>query len=220
MSRKVNARATCRADEHVSSCPSTEAHAARSRSRDAHSYMTSRSTGESGAVLILALVYLVTIGLVVAALASWASNDLNNTTKFNAVNELHYSVSSVTNTAIQTIRYSPLPSATPTQKQPTALGNCWTPSGTPNSQLTINTYTVTVWCSTFEDNTSGNTRQVTFYACLSSLTSTQCQSTPLLTAVVTFDDYPTGGGILLTSQCNLGAGQCGYSQTLNSWIWR
>lgn len=173
--------------------------------------------GESGAVLILALVYLVSIGLVVTALASWASNDLNNTTKFNASSELHYALSGATNTAIQTIRYSPMPPATPTQKQPTTVGKCWTPSST----LTINTYSVTVWCSTVEDNdnTSGNTRQVTFYACLSTLSSSQCQNTPRLTVVVIFDDYPIGGGVPLTQQCNLGVGQCGYTQTLISWIW-
>ncbi|HEV3266833.1 MAG TPA: hypothetical protein VGZ68_00345 [Acidimicrobiales bacterium] len=175
---------------------------------------------ESGAVLILALVYLVSIALVVTALASWASNNLNNTTNFNAANELHYALSSATNTAIQTIRYAPLPSSTPTQKQATTLGNCWIPSGTPNSTLTINTYSVTVWCSTYEDNTSGATRKVTFYACLSSLTSSQCQIAPNLTAVVVFDDYPTGGGVLLSQQCNVGAGQCGYNQTLTSWIWK
>ena len=174
---------------------------------------------ESGAVLILALIYITTISLVVAALASWATNDLNNTGKFNSSNELHYAVSSVTNTAIQTIRYSPLPSATPTKKQATPIGNCWTPTGTPNSQLTINGYTVAVWCSTYENLASGNTRTVTFYACLNSLTSSQCQSTPMLTAGVAFDDYPTGGGVLLSTQCNLGIGQCGYNQTLNSWIW-
>jgi hypothetical protein len=179
------------------------------------------SNDERGAVLILALVYLVSIGLVVTALASWASNDLNNTTTFNTSSELHYALSSATNTAIQSIRYSPQPSSfTPTQKQATPLGNCWPPT-TSNSTLTINTYSVTVWCSTFEDNSNGNgnTRTVTFYACLSSSTAVQCQSAPRLTAVVVFDDYPLGGGVRLNQQCNLGVGQCGYSQTLISWIW-
>ncbi|HEV3187314.1 MAG TPA: hypothetical protein VGZ04_04620, partial [Acidimicrobiales bacterium] len=93
-------------------------------------------------------------------------------------------------------------------------------SGTPNSTLTINTYSVTVWCSTVEDNTIAATRQVTFYACLSSFSSAQCQSTPRLIAVVVFDDYPGRGGAQLNQQCNVGSGQCGYTQTLTSWIWK
>ena len=38
---------------------------------------------ESGAIIILALVYIVAVSLIVGALADWATNDLNNTTKFN-----------------------------------------------------------------------------------------------------------------------------------------
>lgn len=186
------------------------------RSGDAHS--------EAGAVLILALVYIIVISLTVAALASWSTNDLHNTGNFKATSELHYAVSSATNTAIQSIRYAPLPSSTPPQKQatPTPPGNCWTPTGSPtSSQVTINNYTVDVWCSTYEDlsNGSGNTRTVTFYACLSTLTSAQCQNAPMLKAVVIFDDYPSGGGVFVPVQCNLGVGQCGYDQTLISWIW-
>lgn len=193
-----------------------------SRSRDEGSSRRVESHGESGAVLILALVYIIAISLTVAALASWSTNDLRNTGNFNATSELHYAVSSAVNTAIQSIRYSPLPSSTPPQKQatPTPPGNCWTPTGgATSSQVTINGYTVDVWCSTYEDLTSGSTRTVTFYACLSTLTAAQCQSTPKLEAVVVFDDYPTGGGVLLTTQCNLGIGQCGYDQTLTSWNW-
>lgn len=199
-----------------------DARATMSRSRGARLCRRSDPNSESGAVLILALVYIIAISLTVAALASWSTNDLRNTGNFKATSELHYAVSSATNTAIQSIRYAPLPSSTPPQKQatPTPPGNCWTPTGGPtSSQVTINGYTVDVWCSTYEDLTSGSTRTVTFYACLSTLTAAQCQSTPKLEAVVVFDDYPTGGGVLLPTQCNLGVGQCGYDQTLTSWIW-
>lgn len=195
-------------------------HVMMNRTRDARVCRRVDVRGEAGAVLILALVYLVSIGLVVTALATWATNDLHNTATFKSVSELHYAVSSTTNTAIQSIRFSPMPASTPTQKSNTPVGNCWNPaSGSPSSQLTINGYTVSVWCSTYEDNNIGATRQVTLYACLSTLSSAQCQSTPLLTAVVVFDDYPPGGGVLLTSQCNPSSSQCGYLQTLTSWIW-
>ena len=188
---------------------------------------------------MLALVYIVAVSLMVGALAGWAMNDLHNTTKFHSASELHYAVSSATNTAIQSIRYSPFPSTPTTAQyagQPTPLGNCWTPAvnpPSPASQILINNYTVAVWCSTVITLSQANTRTVTFYACLSTLTSSSspsdisaapglCQLNPSLTAVVAFDDYPSGGGLLLTTQCNLAphfAGQCGEGQTLLSWIW-
>lgn len=183
-----------------------------------------RSSSEAGAVLILALVYIISVSLIVGALASWAMNDLRNTTNFRSASSLHYAVSSATNVAIQAIRTSPMPSATPIQKTPTPLGNCWTPAtGSPVSQLLIDNYTIAVFCTTVEDLTQGTTRTVTFYSCVSTsaiiASPALCQANPILTVVEVFDDYPASGGILLTTQCNLGVGVCGEGQTLTSWIW-
>src|ERR1019366_4334303 len=90
------------------------------------------SRSESGAILILALVYIFTVGLIVAALADWATNDLNNTAHFTTARSLPYALSSVTDTAIQRIRYTPLPSTTPVTNVPpppaSAPGYCWTPA--------------------------------------------------------------------------------------------
>jgi hypothetical protein len=139
---------------------------------------------EAGAILILALVYIISISMVVGALADFAMNDLNNTNQFSSASTLHYAATSVTDVAIQTIRYTPIP-ADPTQAeeqglQATPLGNCWTPpvvSGNyTNSQLTIDKDPVAVWCTTTEDLSTNNaegyllsTRAVTFYACPSKL---------------------------------------------------
>jgi hypothetical protein len=188
---------------------------------------------EAGAVLILALAYILAISLIVGAMADWAMNDLNNTKHFNSTSQLHIAVSSVTNLAIQNIRYTPDPS-TPTSN-PTGLGTCWVPQpvGSPAfSQYLIDTYTVAVWCNTSTDFSSEMTRTVTFYACLSSLSSssspsaistamTNCSNSPLLTAVVVFDDYPAQGAPGQTVQCNApqGLGQCGEGMDLQSWIW-
>jgi hypothetical protein len=192
-----------------------------------------RRRNESGAVLILALVYIIAISLIVGALASWAMNDLNNTGKFESASELHYAVSSVTNLAIESIRYTPLPSSTPPQA-PASTGwePCWTPATGPQvSQMLIDGYTIAVWCNVVEQNTSANTRTVTFIACRSALTSSDpnlaadtttaqinCQAAPLLTVVVIFDDYPARGAPVLGVQCNL-VGQCGEGMTQQSWIW-
>jgi len=186
---------------------------------------------ESGAVLILALAYIVAISLIVGALADWAMNDLNNTTKFNSTSQLHVAVSSITDLAIQNIRYAPDPTNPNPSPNPTPLGTCWVPVTGPNvSQYAIDNYTVAVWCSTLMAFASDQTRTVTFYACLSSLTSSSspgaitsasvnCQASPMLKAVVVFDDYPAQGAPGQTLQCNIGLGQCGEGWKLQSWTW-
>ena len=189
---------------------------------------------EAGAVLILALAYILAISLIVGALADWTMNDLNNTTHFNSTAQLHIAVSSVTNLAIQNIRYTPDPSNAANLIS-TPLGPCWAPaSGSPTnvSQYLVDTYTVAVWCTTSTTFASEQTRTVTFYACLSSLTSgssnstittatTNCQNTPKLKAVVVFNDYPPQGAPGQTLECDapLGLGQCGEGMKLQSWIW-
>jgi hypothetical protein len=44
-------------------------------------------------------------------------------------------------------------------------------------------------------------------------------SSPTLQAVVTIDDYPSGGGGLLTQTCSGGQGVCGFAATTNQWTW-
>ena len=158
-------------------------------------------------------------------------NDLNNTTKFSSTGQLHVAVSSITDLAIQNIRYTPDPSNPTPTPNPTALGTCWVPQSGPDvSQYSIDNYEVAVWCSTYMAFASDKTRTVTFYACLSTLTSSSspsdittamnnCQSSPTLTAVVVFDDYPLQGAPGQTLQCNLGLGQCGEGWQLQTWTW-
>ncbi len=81
--------------------------------------------GEAGAILILALAYLVIISLVVAMLSTWVSNNLNNSTKFSAANSLTIAASGMTDLAIQYVRYNPLISDSTTVGVPTAWGPCW-----------------------------------------------------------------------------------------------
>jgi hypothetical protein len=195
-----------------------------------------RPLDEVGAVLILALVYIISISMVVGALADFAMNDLNNTTKFSAASTEHYAVTGVAQLAIQTIRYAPIPS-NPTAAElgtpptPSPLGECWVPtSGYVSMSSAVDNDPVAVWCTTTINLASANTRIVTFYACPTSLTSSstspqvsaaaaRCVANPYLTTVVAFDDYPSGGAAPLAVQCNLGDGQCGEGSTLETWTW-
>ena len=176
---------------------------------------------ETGAVLVLALVYIISISLIVGALADWAMNSLNNTTIFRSVSQLHYAIGGVTNSAIHDVRYNPIPkypTSTDYSGVPTTLSPCW--GSGPISQLALNNISVAVWCTTVINLTQPNTRTVTFYSCPSAFNGSQCQLNPTLTAVVAFDDYPAGGGALLSAQCNLiDPQQCGEGQTLEKWQW-
>jgi hypothetical protein len=183
---------------------------------------------ERGAVLILALVYIVVISAMVATLTGWASNDLNNTTKFQSTSEEHYALASAMDTAIETERYAPDPvgssvTAAELGGAATPLGECWQPANGAAYQVplsgNIDGYVVAVWCTTQINLASSTTRSMTAYACPVSVSSTNCEQSPSLTAIVQYDDYPTPSGPQLNEQCDEETGQCGYSETLISWSW-
>jgi hypothetical protein len=174
----------------------------------------SRERSETGAILILALVYIVVVSVIVAALASWATNDLNNTSKFNSARSLQFALGSVTDTAIQSIRYYPMLTANQTlnASPPTY---CWAPTGSYSTdELVIDGEAVQVWCSTTENFASSQTRVVTFSACLTTISATACALHPQLQAVVAFDDYPPGESPTLSTTCS---STCGEGMLLDNW---
>lgn len=180
------------------------------------------SASEQGSVLILALVYIIAISLIVGALADWAMNDLNNTTQFQSASSLDYAASSAVQVGIQSVRYTPNFTSNAT------LGECWQPQSGNVSQLTVNGNQVAVWCQTsFTYNNYNFTRDVSFYACPSTLTSSSsagvvltagknCVNQPaLLYAEVAYGDYQPGNSFS-SSICTT---TCGYSATEENWTW-
>src|ERR1700677_4975305 len=179
---------------------------------------------DAGAIIVLALIYILIVSLTVGALITWIMNDLTNTSHFQNSSSLRYAATSATDAAIQSIRYSPIPSTTPTQGVATPVSYCWTPftvvnGSTDVSELTIDGYTIGVWCSTSEYLASSDTRDVMIYACQVSAEATgaACQNQTLLTAEVAIDDYPAGGGPTFTAQCNQLGDSCGAGTTLENW---
>lgn len=168
-----------------------------------------RQRGENGSSLVLALVFMIVTSLVVLSLANLAKNDLNNTAKFKSAQSLQSTANSATELAVNSIRYNFMPqtlNASPPQP-------CWTASPTP-SEVTLNGQSISVWCSTQWTPLSDNTRVVTIVACDSSASAAACASTPVLQAVVTFDDYPSPRGAASTAQCT---STCGVGMTVDSW---
>jgi hypothetical protein len=183
-----------------------------------------RASGEEGAILMLALAYLVVIGLVVALLSTWVSNDLNNSSKFSSANSLTVAASGMTDLAIQYVRYTPLitnnqltGSLNPTENA-SPLVACW--GGTSITAIpAIDGFQVAVWCSTVWQPLVAQTRTVTFYACPISVLAAACQAGPtLLTATVTYDDYPPAPARSAPIQ-DLCTVFCGQGMTIDSWQW-
>lgn len=217
----------------------------RSRSYESRTGIQAPEPDERGAVLLLALAFIVVVSVVVAALALWATSDVNNSTIFYSASAQNYAANAATQAAVEAIGATPEPSsptsaynATTNQNgtpligdnYPSSPGVCWGTSTSssvtiPGSQIgpgsqTGPAITMSVWCSTIENLTNipgtTNTRVVTIYTCLSTVaTAALCEASPLVKAVVGFDDYP---GPKLTTQCSPATQTCGQSATVISWV--
>jgi len=165
--------------------------------------------------MVIALIYLVAVSLTVGALAGWAANDIHASPRFATGRTLQDAARSTAELAIQNIRYAPLLGATQTLNA-SPPNYCW--GSGPASSLTIDGYTMSSWCSTAWNPTSAQTRVVTISTCKSTVSAAACSANPLLSVVVTYDDYPPGGAAPISGSCLLWS-WCGEGQTINSWVW-
>ena len=175
------------------------------------------SRDEAGAIIILALVFLVAVSLIVMGLLTWVGTSLTATSTFANERSVESATTSAMNLAIQNTRYTfthQLLNVSPPQA-------CWYDTGgNPQQPPQINNQQIDVWCSMVWQPFTANTRTITYSACPSSLTNTQCAAAPVLQVIVTFDDYAPGIGVPTANpvQCNF-TGFCGQSLTQNSWLW-
>jgi len=192
---------------------------------DRRPFRARRRDDETGALLILGLVFITVIGVVCSALSLWATNNLNNTSKFVSALSLQSASNSVTELALQNVRYGFTAStlnASPPQP-------CWIPPlpQAPVAQESFNGENVAVWCSTQWSPLSAKTRVVTFSACqepvfangtssaVINAAATACAANPFLQAAVQFDDFPSTIG---AANCSpLGSTTCGTTFTTLSW---
>lgn len=182
---------------------------------------------ETGAILILVLIFFVVVAVLAGSLAGWAINDLNNVAAFKSTGSQLYAAGGATEVAIRATRYT----------YPTCLtgsviscGYVCPPSSTP---LDINGYFVQEWCAVTADQAT-TTRQVVLTACLmpsQSATlsglcqingSTQTNGTQvltLLTATVDFYDIPANPNPA-TQYCSSTSNEstCGLGMSVISWV--
>jgi len=183
---------------------------------DAGTPTSSRRHDESGAVLVLALVFLLTVSLIVTGLLTWVGTSLHDTGVFSNERNVEFAATDAVNLAIQNTRYSFDPYTLLDASSPQS---CLAPAyPVSNEQASIAVYCTMVW-----QPFSANTRIITYSACLSGGSATACAATPLLQAVVAFDDNQVGSVApsLLPQQCTQikQGGYCGESMTQLSWQW-
>jgi type II secretory pathway pseudopilin PulG len=157
--------------------------------------------GESGATLVLALVFVLVISLVLMAIVTLSGTNLIDTAQLQNARSLEYAADGGVDAAIQAVRYQPSP-----------ITACSPTTGFP-LPATINGVTnIVVFC---EEAAPLFERQVTFTACPSStldLTDCQNQKSSIVQAVVLYSDVKNG--------CLSGGPGCilvGQSATVLSW---
>jgi hypothetical protein len=164
-----------------------------------------RQHDEHGAALVLALLFLVVVGVTVSSLLDWSGNDLTSVAHFQQSRTLEYAAGSAMQVQMQTVRYDS-----------SKCTNASIPIPNPSGTVTID-----IWCSTVFNPTSAATRVVTLTAC-GSAQPTCSQANPYLTVVVTFDDYSSTNLFVSTSSpCTPATStSCGTSMTINSWTFK
>jgi hypothetical protein len=173
-----------------------------------------RSDDEAGAVLILALVFMLATSLLITGLLVWSGNNLSNVSSFERNRIQDYALNSGVETAIQSVRYSP--TACP-------AGGFQIPVPNPNSQF--NQF-IDVWCNTVTNNGSIETRTVTLTACPdAAFTKGHCSSgpnpAPYLSVVVVFDDYADVNGVPpVASPTYHCTATCGATMGVSSWTFK
>jgi hypothetical protein len=170
-----------------------------------------RRRDETGAALVLALVFVVAVGGIIGGLADLVTNDVSNSTQFASVRSLQYAATSATNLAIESIRYTPLLGTNQTLNA-SPPGSC----GAPSSPAEGSEQSMAVWCSTAWNPTSADTRVVTLSTCPIGIPAGACALAPTLQAKVTFDDYGPGLSPPDTEECVI---YCGAGMNVDSWLW-
>ncbi|HAM01853.1 MAG TPA: hypothetical protein DCQ30_06445 [Acidimicrobiaceae bacterium] len=161
---------------------------------------------DAGAALVLALVFLVAIGLVLSALVSLAGANLLNTSNLQGERNVEYAGDAAVDGAIQSVRHTAPGPSCPTF-----------PSG-PGQSLTVNGVTVVVQCTMYQPPNSWG-RIVEFDACETvGAPFATCQADAIVKADVTFDDLPSGCTSPTSPPgCSYGS-SWGTSMTIWNWI--
>jgi hypothetical protein len=147
-----------------------------------------RSRDESGAILVLALIFMVVTALLITGLTAWEGNDIKNVGALKEARTALYAADGAIQVATANTRYE-FPSSTTPSFCPSSSSQ---PSTNP---FTVNGQKIVVWCVTSTDLTkcpiSACTRVETLsaFTCTSTCPTDPTQEQPYVQSEVIFDDY-------------------------------
>lgn len=185
-----------------------------------------RSRDEDGAVLLLALVFIVVIAVVLSSLLTLTGNDLLNSSNLRTQRSVEYAADGAADAAVQAVRYS----ESAYMGAPQACLPSTPPAGSPSS-ITIGEASnpgvqITVDCGNGARSRRSClsrtvlpcvTRSVSVYACQGTGTCTSTSPHLQLQATVGFDDY-SATNVLLCSRTSTAT--CGTGMAIESWLVR
>lgn len=167
---------------------------------------------DSGAALLLALVFFAVLSVSSLAILDLTGNALSNTSTLKTQRAIEYATDGAVDAAVQSVRYS--------SNAYTSVADC-TPGGT---TMTIGTEVVGVDCSSapasppYPHSWSIHTRVIDFYGCIapsSGVAINNCTSSnALLSANISYNDLPLSGTYSCTGAIT---GTCGTSMSIESW---
>lgn len=167
--------------------------------------LASAGGDDRGAILILALVFMIVTSLAVYTLSTWAGNSLIQAESFKSGSELTYATGAAVQMEAQSLRYA-------FQSTTSGFESCTPGSGT---SITLDSQSVTVYCSIVDQANSAASRVITFDACESTSTETECESNPYLQATYTYDDYSASDEDGCTSTSD--EVTCGSGMSITGW---
>ena len=209
--------------------------------------MHRRDSTDSGASMILAMVFMIVLALIVLALANQASSDLANVVKFTSAQANQQATSGALTTAISAERY--FFNAATLNAQPAAP--CFADSsGNPQYQVPVTTglangpnATMDAWCTTQwspftrEGGDGRAMRTVTVFVCADpgsgadwATLMNACVTAPLGEATVQFNDQPdyntqlpvsrpVGQNCLPTAAPSASTTTCGAISSVTQWLY-
>ena len=171
---------------------------------------------DSGAALILALVFLLAVGTLIVAVGQFAVTAQSNTINLKAERALRANASSAATVAIQQVRVN-------YAYQPDTSQTALHYDGTPYlcAPGWVNTsYKVTVFCQGTAYPGTASSRVVDFYVCKNGTSASTCtaagSSSTVLVSEVIYDDVPAGQPT--GAQCSAGSsGTCGLTVSISKW---
>ena len=170
---------------------------------------------DSGAVLILALIFVIIVTISIFGLITFGGTGILNATNLEGQRSLEFAADGAATAAVQAVRYSNLGFNTTSVEDCLPDGAVLNPASPTPQTMTVNGITMTVDCTATQLPASqpNVTRAIAFYA---------CQQAPCLAnnsvveAIVYFDDSSASGLDECSSPTETAT--CGAGMTIDSWV--